>query len=372
MYYIHTPHYLCISFIQSAVPMCILRGYVAESPITDLVAAAKGQQASFNTAHLLPHGHEVTAAVDAVAQAANRRMVQSLLDEAPSKTNNVITKSICTSTIGSMGTCVGALANTTALLLTLVSFDPTSDEMENVPFLHYAARRIAVVVTSKEYIWYAKKHVCNANIHYYVFNLFNRVHATASKVLMDEGSIAAASPGNGDALKGVVNKSYLVLANASLNRGLEHIKNVCADAVIVEEVAIFTHSVFGRTASTASGTPKRHSDEAGGNAQEPKKVKKEKVAKTVNSRAINCINGQMINMPTTWPDGETPLCGGVLRNGSKGCKNPKCSRNHDKPPAWSKALIQHMKSHVKADKNLTWNPLVMTPDILGLDMNKVP
>ncbi len=74
-----------------------------------------------------------------------------------------------------------------------------------------------------------------------------------------------------------------------------------------------------------------------------------------------------------WPQGEKHLCVGKLGNDSKGCGNPEgCKLNHKEPKAWSARLFEVMQAHVAKHPILAWNPSLVTPEMLGLELNKSP
>ena len=73
-----------------------------------------------------------------------------------------------------------------------------------------------------------------------------------------------------------------------------------------------------------------------------------------------------------FPEGEIMLCGARLRNGTRGCQNNDCKRDHRHIRKWSKSLVKFMIKHVAATDGISWNPKVTTPQILGLKYNQVP
>ena len=60
--------------------MMLTRAIISTTPITNLVAAAAGVQASFNSAHFLPHGHDTVEQMTDIAAAASQRQIQTLLE----------------------------------------------------------------------------------------------------------------------------------------------------------------------------------------------------------------------------------------------------------------------------------------------------
>ena len=174
--------------------MFILRATMSAIPITDLKATALGAQSSFNASHLLPHGFDSAHAAADVAAASHIRSLQKLLGEDPSKMSKVNTKIVVTNVIRSERQVVSACANTTVLSNTLVEHDTTSLSGTDVPFVHLTARKIGIILTSRECMEYMTKYRCNAKLHYYAFGLLNRIHCILYKVLRCEASIQAAKP----------------------------------------------------------------------------------------------------------------------------------------------------------------------------------
>ena len=360
--------------------MFILRVMMSPQPITNLSDTALGSQASFTSAHFLPHGHDSLGEMVEIQQAKAVREIQQILDEAQSKVARVSTKTIVTSIIRSMDVVVGGCANTTVLLSTLVDFDATSVEDTKVPFLHYAARRLAIMLTSKEYVAYGKKHACNAKLYYSAFALFNRVQVALFKVITDEASISAANQNNGSANVKSINTAPFKMAKAILDRGLTTLFAVLSESEVLEETVVFQNSIFSdeHKALVAAQVKKRgvplQDVDVPLTKRQKQSLKPTPSAGTArkNVGAIDSLSSDMITMPKTYPEGEIALCPAALRNKSKGCANPKCSRSHDGPDKWSPAMTSCMIAHVKADDNLAWNPQVMTPEMLKLKHSKTP
>ena len=365
--------YAVITFNRT-IPMMLLRAIISTTPITNLALVAMGVQGSVTSAHFLPHGHETVEQVTSIAAAASQRQIQTLLEETACKLNKVVSKSIVTSTINSVRVVVGACANTTVLAQTLVDFDATSLDASKVPFLHLAARKIAILLTSKETVEFTRKNKCNADLYYYAFGLFDRTHAIVAKVLNDEGSIRAANPRNGNGNAANVTAAHFKMASNTLDKGLTTLIEVIAEAETLVPNAMFANSIFGPAAQAglAAAAVKRRAPPANADHNDgpidKKQKKKDPAAAKVNVGAINSSTTAVLNLPTEWPAGETGLCPAELRNGSKGCKKPDCNKNHKRPKNWSKEMLAIMIAHVKAESNLTWNYKVATPDILGLKL----
>ena len=365
--------------IKSTIPMFILRSTMATSPIMDLKSSANGAQASLNTAHFLPHGFESADAAADVAAKASLYNMQKLLGEDPTKMNRVTTKTVVTSVIRSERQIVTACANTSVLTHTLVDHDVVELVASKAPFIHMMARKIAMALTSRECMEYITKYQCNAKLHYYAFGLLNRTQCIFYKVLKDEGSIRAASPRNGNAHSKSVNLSSFQMATTTLDKGIETLLEVFANAKELELNSMYTNSVFSEASQTAyaASLQKRKLPDAFAGDPENKsrkqlKREQDKLKLVKNVGAIVCTTKNPLSLPSDWPPGEIPLCPATLRNGSKGCTRGNCTKNHTKIEHWSKALIKCMISHVDKSPELIWNKAVATPDILGLQLNKIP
>ena len=372
---------------QSTIPMFILRATMATIPIMDLQSAAAGAQSAFNTAHLLPHGFESADAAAAVAAAASLHSVQRLLGEDPTKMSRVNTKTVVTSIVRSERQIVTACANASVLTHTLVDHDVTSIDASKVPFSHLLARKIAITLTSRECMEFMTKYRCNAKLHYYAFGLLNRIQCIAYKVLKDEGSIRAAAPRNGNTNATLVNKASFQMATNTLDKGIESLIEVFANAKELEHNSMYTSSVFSEESQAAYAASTLQKRKLPHDAHEPplkskralRREQQEAIAtKPKNVGAIICRSKHPLTLPADkdWPQGETALCPAALRNGSKGCLRPGCTRNHTKMTSWSKTLIKFMIAFVDKTADITWNHAVATPDILGLKLNasaaKVP
>ena len=71
--------------------MFILRVMMSPKPITNLSDTALGSQASFTSAHFLPHGQDSLGEMVEIQQAKAVREIQQILDEAQSKVARVST-----------------------------------------------------------------------------------------------------------------------------------------------------------------------------------------------------------------------------------------------------------------------------------------
>lgn len=344
------------------------------APILDLGEIAKSNATSFHTGYLIPHGFQTRSQVQAIAALTAKREAQTLLDEATNKISAVNTKSVCTSHLQNEAAVIGSSANTTAVLQTIVSFDPTSLDPTKVPFLHYAARSIGLVLSSHEYVCYAEQRECNAAAIYNAFTLLDRVRATTSKIFHDEASISAAAALNGNTLAANVSANDHRLAWNSLEKGLDHFAAVVAGAEEIDESVAFRKSPYSdasKAAAAAVLAAAKRKLQTPATERDPKKLR-ESPNKLPIEGAIICTGSDKMDMPSTWPPGESELCAANLRHKSKGCRHPRCIRSHAPPAEWSTAMKSLMMSHVKATPNLSWNPAIATPAILGLAFNSTP
>ena len=352
----------------------------SETVIQDLAVESMTASLAANTGHFIPHSHAVIAAAKAIQTSNMERAVQLLMGETDNKVKKYDYKTLCASEIKDGHVLIGMCGNVTAYCRTLVDFDVESVEASNVPFLHRAFRTVALVISSKEAKAYCRKHACNANLWYFAFNLLNRIDVLYTKALHDEESIVAANPRNGDSKLDQIDKSPFKRAAATLTKGLEDIASFLSDASVVEEPPVFQNLRFSAKSKAALVSPTKPKGGGGGGVGNDGNKRKgspngdsggdSKKDKKDNKGAINCADGKLIKLPDKFPDGETPLCPAKLRNNSRGCRNPKCKKSHKGPNKWSTTLIQFMKKVVEDSPDLTWNPEVMTPSILSLNMNQ--
>merc|ERR1712216_535468 len=95
----------------------------------------------------------------------------------------------------------GTCSNITVLLGTLVSFDVESLDQDKVPFLHYAARKLAIAISSRNYDTFQSSQSNPAKFNYYVFGVIDRFMNAIARTLQDESAIVAAMPANGNSLE---------------------------------------------------------------------------------------------------------------------------------------------------------------------------
>ena len=349
---------------------------MATAPIVDLKLSASGPQSSFNTAHLLPHGFESAEMIKAVGAAASLHNLQKMVGEDPTKMNKVTTKTVVTSVIRSERQIVTACANATVLTHTLVDHDVVDLDPSKSPFLHLAARKLAVALTSTDCVEYMSRYACNACMHYYAFGLLNRTHCIFLKVLKDEGAIRAAMPRNSTPDTSAINVATFKMANNTLNKGIDTLIEVFSNAKELEKNTMYLSSIFSEESQkeyAASINKRTHDTLPVDPDNKSKRQKKKELKDAAEKRApkigpLICATKSPIHLPTEWPTGETPLCPALLRHGSKGCTRKGCQKSHQRINGWSKALIKFMIGFVSKTDDISWNLSVATPDILGLKL----
>ena len=352
---------------SSATLVFLLKSMHSTTPITDLEATAKATASCFHTANFLPHGLEVAYLVSDLRRQSSMRAVQTAMGEDPSRMSKINTKGVCTSTIADHHAIISMCGNVTTFLLTLCKFDATSIDAKDVPFLHYVARRVGLLAASIDMRKYLDRTPCHAMLNYYIFNVVDRTFTTYFRLLEDEQSINAARPDNGAAQLSLINLSHVTMASNCLESGLTTIANICAEAETVKETSIYTNSVYHIAATPIT---KRKPEEQ----TTPRDPKRPKTPGQRNVGWFIMKGKKTMPWPTKredWPQGETPLCAAKSRHGSHGCRNPStCELNHKPPKAWSATLFEFMKKHVAAHDELSWNPDVVNPEMIGMQYSQ--
>lgn len=293
-----------------------------------------------------------------------------MMGESSTRTAAISLKGVCVDSIVSREDLLGMLSNEVVLLSTTAEYDTTSLDPQMVPFLHYAARSLGLLLTTQEADDYYNKRNCNAKMNYFVFNLYNRLRASVHLSLQDDDSVEAASP-TGASIDKIVTSDFKTAAD-TLEQGIETISAIFKGAKTVDSTDIYENSPYSPKNQATDHSP-RQPKQPKGDDDKNKSGKPNKQGKPVKAKNIGCIMVQkgIIDLPgdADWPEGEKPLCPAKLRHNSKGCQNPKCSKNHSEIDNWSKGLLDFMKEVVKKADNLTWNDNVATPEILGAKLN---
>ena len=358
------------------VTMFILKAAMATIPITNLQTSASGAQANFSTALLLPHGYDCKHAAAEIASTTTERELQKLLGEDPTKMSRINTKVVVTSILRSERQIVTACANTSVLANTLVEFDVEDDDDANVPFLHATARKLGIVLTSRECLEYSARYNCNSKLHYFAFGLLNRVHCIFFKILRDENSVLASKPRYGNEKIDAISLNAFKLATSCLDKGLEALVEAFSDTKAIEHNEMYTNSVFNADAAKDMiRDAKRKRDEyAEGKSKRQQKREKDaedKKNRTANVGPLMCSTTKPITLPPAadWPKGEKVLCPAALRDRGKGCIRPGCKKNHDKMKDWSKTMIKFMINFVNGQPDISWNKSVATPSVMDLKLS---
>lgn len=369
--------------VTKTILVVMLNSVIAHTPLTDLqAAAAGGTTGAYHVGHFLPQGAEAKAAVASIASQLENRMLQVMLDEATEKVSKVNTKTICSSYIPDWFAVLGTCANVTVILRTLAKFDTQSIDKAAVPFLHRAARELAITISSRQYADYQLLQEVPAKFNYFVFSILDRILVAMGKILQDENAIQAAMPNNGNALAGNIPSEHYKYAEGILDNGISQCVQICTHAISLETPELFLKSPFNPAtqATTANDAKKRSPadqstrDKSGNN----KRLKQEPQDKRsgANVGAINCSERLIPDIP--YPTGVGRLCIGTMRNRSKGCSaRDTCQLNHDHPSKWPASLLTVMKQHVANHDFLSWNYNVASPELLGMQYstsatNQVP
>ena len=133
---------------------------------------------------------------------------------------------------------VTASANATCYLQTMVAYDMNSLDQAIVPYVHFVARTIGLMLTSGEYVDFAKQYSCNAKIICQGFNLMNRVMAAHAKTLQEESSIDAAKVSNGNSRRKSISTKHIRSAETALVKGIESFSQFCENAEVCEATAV--------------------------------------------------------------------------------------------------------------------------------------
>ena len=357
--------------VTRTILVILLKGMLSTSPITDLDKVAKSNVTSFNMAHLIPQDKDTAALLNSIKRQMELRDLQQHFKEDTAKMSAVNTTTICSKILKDKYAVIGACANTTCLLHTLVDFNAESIEQNKVPLLHYAARKLAIMISSMSYDKFQENMVITSGTHparldYLAFNNLDRILITVAKVLQDEQAIMAASPTNGSSKVGTINTTHYAAALGALTRGLDNLIGVCADTDNLEAVAVFLNSPFNADRKTT--TPVKRAANIGPSSPSPKKTKTNEPR---NAGPIICTETLIPKIDdAAWPPNEPRPCFGTLRDGSRGCpwkhEPGRCNKNHGHPNTWSAAMQEMMKNHVKAHSCLMWNMNVVTPAFVGL------
>ena len=151
-------------------------------PITNLPIAAKSKQ-GFSTALFLPDTRDILEACSAIELDHNERVNQVFLKEDTQKRDKVNTQILSARNIYHCSTIEGGCANVTSILSMLIEIDTTTMVENQIPFLHKAARRIALVTSSTPICHCQECYLdtTKAKLNYQVFSLLDKVFAHVAK-----------------------------------------------------------------------------------------------------------------------------------------------------------------------------------------------
>ena len=361
-----------------AVIMLIITCHFSSEPMTSLETASTSVGGGLAKSVFLPHNNETITCLKSLKKESESRNLQDLLNEEPTKMGRVCTQVRLASTINSRHEVIEGCANITVLLRTIVEFDVTDNDPKNVPFLHYMARTVALMVSGREYRQFELRYTCGSRMNYIVWNLLDRTMTSFLKTLTNETGIASALPDLHESQVANIPTSHLLAAYSTLDRGMDTVQNVITDAECMEVTSIWKNSKFAR--DNVWGNPKRpaynnpgdhqydpYNDREGGHT--PKRGR-------TGSKEPNWIQGPInrtvpgpLALPQRhdYPRGERFLCAGALRNNSKGCgARETCTLNHDPMHKWSKVLVRFMDDFMRTQKGQSWNPNIATAEILGM------
>ena len=367
-------------FVTRTILVILLKGMLSTTPITNLEQVASTSSTSFNTAHLIPHGMDTADELTSIKSCIEQRDLQMHMQEDAAKLSAVNTKTICTPFLKDKYAVFGTCANTTCLLKTLVDFEAESIDRNEVPLLHHAARKMAIVISSKEYDTFQQNMLVAsgdpaAKLNYLAFSTIDRALITLAKVLQDETAIASANPKNSNAKEDSISTVHFAATLGVIDRGIEMLLRVCSETEACESTAIYINSKFNpdRRGNNNNNKGKRSPASSPLRHEQPPSRRAKTTPGTTekNVGAIICTNQLIPDInESDWPPGETKLCLGKLRDGSRGCPfkdNPgRCRNSHGAPHTWSTAVLTVMKKHVKTHDCLSWNMNVVTPALLGM------
>ena len=351
-------------------------------PMTSLETSSMSVGGGLATSVFLPHNNKTITCLKSLKKESESRNLQDLLNEEPTKMGRICTQVRLASTINSRHEVIEGCANITVLLRTLVDFDVVDNDPKNVPFLHYMARTLALMVSGREYRQFELRYTCGSKMNYIVWNLLDRTVTSFLKTLSNETGIASAIPNLQDSQVANIPTSHLLAAFSTLDRGMDTVQNVITDAECMEVTSIWKNSKFARDNSW--GNPKRPAYNNPGDHQwdpyndrdgerTPKRGKTGKNEPFMFQGPITRTVPGPLGLPQRhdYPRGERALCGGTLRNNSRGCgARETCTLNHEPMHRWSKVLVKFMDDFMRRQKGQEWNPKIATAEILGMQYNK--
>ena len=136
----------------------------------------------------------------------------------------------------------GGCANIIAAVLTLIDYNSEETEGNDIPFIHRAARCIALVMSSVAYRRHQERSNDAAKLNYYMFGVLDRAITHMARLLKNEPSIGSAAEDSIDKIQ----LECVVLADKVIESGLSHMLSVISGTEEVENSLIYTNSEFYR------------------------------------------------------------------------------------------------------------------------------
>ena len=359
---------------------------LSDKPIKDLAKVSTNATWGLTVGTFLPPNKEAISAVSEIEDEGKRRDLQVFLGEHSSKTKSVSMKMQHSSRIEDRWQIVSCCANISSTLHALCDFDITSISYDDAPHVHVEARKLALAIHSGEYTGFHENHPSRiTKLNYHAFGVLDRTMVVGGMVLKEEESITAACAHKGD---GTINPAHAILAKRTLEKGLGSISGVIRAAETLESTEAYKNSPFykAKRKRHADSSDEDEGDDSDDGDRKPRASRSSKRSnnagddtksgkKPKNVGAIITEKGmKYLPMPDDkdFPEGEVVLCGARLRDGTRGCQNSECKKDHRHIRKWSKPLLKFMIKHVDNTDGISWNPRVATPSILGLKYNKVP
>ena len=335
--------------------MWLVQMKLSAKPIVDL-SEASNTQGGLCSALFLPDTRDILEQREVMGEEHDAQENLAYLELDAQKLGRANTKVLCTKHIYHRSTVEGGCANITAVVLTLVDYNSEETEGNDIPFIHRAARRIALVMSSVAYRRHQERSNDAEKLNYYMFGVLDRAITHMARLLKNEPSIGSAAEESIDKIQ----LECVVLADKVIESGLSHMLNVISGAEEVENSLIYTNSDFNRKAlaKNAPTTTKRQreqGDDYTHSAASPKSAKAERPGKQKQSGAIVWKGSSSMPMPEfdDYPKGEKPLCAGTVKDNTWGCgSRGKCELDHSPHDQWSQPKAAFMQKFVEATKNM--------------------
>jgi hypothetical protein len=217
-----------------------------------------------------------------------------------------------------------------------------------------------------------------------MFHLLDRIYTIIARILHNEPSITAANPA---LLSGVVNSTPYLQAYTLLNDVLTKVESACTGGEQIPSCDVYTKSPLSKRNKVALHKKRKAAEshdsdlvkkvkrlerelERAKSAKGATTPKREPASKAVYVGAIKVLDkAGKIKFPDKWPEGVDHICAPCMKMGGAGCTHKNCKWSHNHPKKWNKDTTKFMIDLVNKDKNLCWNPEVMTSELLELKYN---